>query len=157
MFKFFLFCLSTYNIISGEADMRKLILIIPVLVFFVFSCDMTTSSRIEGIWLSRGGDLSVMYEETLVLSSDFGYTLEKKQDGKAVLSKSGTWALAEEAVGDLEGEQRVIAFTPVNPKGNVYKKMYALENYGNLLVLGTYNLETGEVESQRFYKTGEAK
>lgn len=130
---------------------------IPILSFLFLSCDMTVSSKVEGSWLSRGGDLSVMYEETLVLSSDSGYTLEKKQDGKAVLTESGTWALAEEAVGDLEGEQRVIAFTPVNPKGNVYKKMYALENYGNLLVLGTYNLETGEVESQRFYKTGEAK
>lgn len=137
--------------------MKKLFLMIPFFVLFIFSCDMTVSSKVEGNWLSRGGDLSVMYEETLVLSSDFGYSLVKKQDGETVLSETGTWALAKEAIGDLEGEQRVISFSPVNPKGNVYKKMYALENYGNLLVLGTYNLETGEVESQRFYKTGDSK
>lgn len=137
--------------------MRKIILTIPFFVLFIFSCDMTTSSRVEGIWLARAGELSVLYEEQLVLSPDLSYTLERKQDGESVYSEKGSWELLNEAVGDLEGTHRVIAFTPTDPKGSTYKKMYSMENNGMTLLLGTYDVETQKVGSQRFYKMGDVK
>lgn len=137
--------------------MKKLILMIPFFVLFIFSCDMTTSSRIEGIWLARAGELSILYEEQLVLSTDLSYTLERKQDGASVYSEKGTWELLNEAVGDFEGTQQVVAFTPTEPKGTTYKKMYSMENNGMTLLLGTFDVETQSVESQRFYKMGDVK
>ena len=92
--------------------MNRVFLMISFFSFLVFSCDTTTSSRIEGIWLSRAGELSVLYEEQLVLSPDLSYTLDRKQDGESVYSEKGKWELLEEAVGDFEGMQRVIAFAP---------------------------------------------
>ena len=137
--------------------MKRIFLTIPFLSFLIFSCDMTTSSRIEGIWLSRAGELSVLYEEQLLLSPDFSYTLDRKQDGKSVYSEKGKWELLKESVGDFDGTQRVIAFTPTEPKGTTYKKMYSMENNGMTLLLGTFDVETQKVESQRFYKMGDVK
>lgn len=137
--------------------MNRVFLMISFFSFLVFSCDTTTSSRIEGIWLSRAGELSVLYEEQLVLSPDLSYTLDRKQDGESVYSEKGKWELLEEAVGDFEGMQRVIAFAPTEPKGATYKKMYSMENNGMALLLGTFDVETQKVESQRFYKMGDVK
>ena len=131
-----------------------------VLIFSVFlilsvlgACDMTTSDSVEGMWVSRAVELSVLYEEIYTLNKGGSYIYERKQDGKSVYEEEGSWITEKQTVGNYEEEQRVIAFTPKSPKNTkAYVRLYALENGGKQLVLGTYDLESDSVSKQKYYK-----
>ena len=92
------------------------------------------------------------------LNKGGAYTYERKQDGKSVYKEEGTFVAEMQVVGNVEDEQRVLSFTPTSPKDTKpYVKLYALENSGKMLVLGTYSLETDTVSKQRFYTKEVAK
>lgn len=132
--------------------------VLLLVAFLMSACDMTTSNRVEGVWVSHANQLSVLYEETYVLNKGGAYTYERKQDGKSVYKEEGTFVAEMQTVGNVEDEQRVLSFTPTSPKDTKpYVKLYALENSGKMLVLGTYSLETDTVSKQRFYTKEVAK
>ena len=114
---------------------------------------MTTSDKVEGVWVSRAVELSVLYEETYTLNKGGSYSYERKQDGKSVYKEEGSWITDMQTVGNYEQEHRVIVFTPTTPKGTkAYIRLYALENGGKLLVLGTYDLDSDSVSKQKYYE-----
>lgn len=134
---------------------NKLVFIFSILfILSVFgACDMTTSDKVEGVWVSRAVELSVLYEETYTLNKGGSYTYERKQDGKSVYKEEGSWIAEMQTVGNYEDEQRVISFTPTTPKDTkAYIRLYALENGGKQLVLGTYDLDSDSVSKQKYYE-----
>lgn len=134
---------------------RKLVLFFPFLLILsgLAACDMTTSDKVEGVWVSRAVELSVLYEETYSFNKGGSYSYERKQDGKSVYKEEGSWVAEKQTVGNYEDEQRVITFTPATPKDTkAYVRLYALENGGKQLVLGTYDLDTDSVSKQRYYE-----
>lgn len=134
---------------------NKLVLIFSILLILsgLSACDMTTSDKVEGVWVSRAVELSVLYEETYTLNKGGSYLYERKQDGKSVYKEEGSWITDMQTVGNYEQEQRVIVFTPTTPKGTkAYIRLHALENGGKLLVLGTYDLDSDSVSKQKYYE-----
>lgn len=134
------------------------LLIIAAWMTVGISCDMTLSDNVEGVWVSRSVELQILYEETYILNKDGSYTYDRKQDGTNVYSEQGSYITEKQMVGTYEDEQMVIAFTPSSPEGTeAYVRLYALENAGKLLVLGTYDLDSDSVLKQRYYQQEVAK
>lgn len=137
----------------------KLVFIFSILfILSVFgACDMTTSDKVEGVWVSVASDSSIKYEESYTIQKGGAYVLDRKEDGKSVYSEKGTWTTSLKTMGDLDGEHRVITFVSSDTKVKPYDRFYSIENGGRLLVLGSLNLENDQVDKQRYFKKEEAK